>query len=167
MVADNTKNNAMAVENYDKLVAVAVIGKKPRNVIDSLKNRKQRLGHCNQFWLNETYEESRVKRLLQTYLCHDRFCVNCGNIRRYVLKNRFLPIMEKYRDSLYHMVLTVPDCSGKELSDVVYRMAKSLKTLVDCWNGNRKIKGMDFPQYGYWSCFRSLKIDSRGGNSYL
>lgn len=165
-LSDNTRSNAMAVENYGKLVATAVIGKVPRHVIDSMRNRKKRLESCNQFWLTETYEESRVKRLMQTYLCHDRFCTNCNNIRRYVMQSRFLPIMEEHQDSLYHMVLTVPDCSGEELRDVVSRMGRCFKTLVNHLNGNQKIKGLDISQYSYQGCFRSLEVDYQGEDIY-
>lgn len=165
-LSDNTRSNAMAVENYGKLVATAVIGKVPRHVIDSMRNRKKRLESCNQFWLTETYEESRVKRLMQTYLCHDRFCTNCNNIRRYVMQSRFLPIMEEHQASLYHMVLTVPDCSGAELREVVAHMGRCFKTLVNHLNGNRKIRGLDFSQYGYQGCFRSLEVDYQGENIY-
>lgn len=74
--------------------------------------------------------------------------------------------MEEYQDSLYHMVLTVPDCSGEELHDVVSRMGRCFKALVNHLNGNRKIKGLNISQYGFQGCFRSLEIDYQGENLY-
>ena len=101
------------------MMVVAVIGKAPKRKIEALKKRKDRMENCNRFWLTDTYEASKVKHLRRTYLCHDRFCSNCSRIKQYVMKTRFLPLMEQYNDSLYHIVLTMPNCSGKELADTV------------------------------------------------
>lgn len=165
-VSENMKSNREIVENYGKMIAASVIAKEPQHKIASMRNRRNRMESCNKFWLTETYESSKVKRLITTYLCHDRFCANCNQIKQYVMKARFLPIMEKYPHSLHHIVLTVPNCTGEELADVIYHMGRGFKTLVNHLNGNQSIKGMDFAQYGYQGCIRSLEIECKGADTY-
>lgn len=160
----NLKYNNVIIENYSKMIAVAVITKAPQHEVDIMRSRKKRMESCNRFWLTETYEKSKVKQLMQTYLCKDKFCNNCKRVKQLVMKNRFLPYMELYKDSLYHFVLTVQDCSGESIGDTIYRMGLSFKTLVNYLNGNKKISGLDLTQYGFHGCIRSLEITYKGDN---
>lgn len=165
-MSDNAKSNRVTIENYSKIIAMAVLAKSPCHMVERMRNRKKRMECCNNFWLTETYEASKVKQLLRTYLCHDRFCSNCGRIKQHIMKARFLPLMERHQHSLYHIVLTVPDCTGEELGDMVFHMGRCFKTLVNHLNGNQKIKGLDFSSYGYQGCIRSLEIECKGQNTF-
>lgn len=165
-VSDNKRNNNEIIENYGKMIVAAILAKAPKHEIEVMKKRKKRMEGCNNYWLTETYENSKVKRLVQTYLCHDRFCFNCSRIRQYIMKTRFLPHMERYSDSLYHIVLTVPDCTGEELGNTLSHMGKCFKTLVNYLNGNQKMKQLDFSNYGFQGCIRSLEIMYKGMNTY-
>ncbi len=134
----------------------------PWTEIQPMGKRAERLDHCNQFWETETYESSRIKVLVRTFLCKDRFCPNCQIVRRMILQNRLLPLMERYQDSLYHMTLTVPDCKGADLYETIRHMARCFKTLVTYLNGNKKVRGIDLTQYDFQGCFRSLEITYDG-----
>jgi len=152
----NKKYNRDVIENYSKLAAVAIVTKACN--LNAMRNRRKRLINCNRYWRMEVYEISKVKRLLQTYLCRDKFCYNCSRLKQHVLKTRYLPLMEPYKDQLYHMTFTVPSCTGEKLRDTIYHMGRCFKTLIDYLNGNRTIKGLDLSQCGYSGCIRTLEI---------
>ncbi len=159
----NINRNSKMVEYHKKLLAEGIVKKRLTPAeIHSMRERMKRIEGCNKFWLTETYEASHIKVLLRTYLCKDKFCSNCNQMKRVILQNRFLPYMEKYKDSLYHIVLTVPDCSGTELKYVIQRMTACFKTLISYLNGNKKVKGIDLIQYDFQGCVRSLEITYKG-----
>ncbi len=155
----NINRNGRMTEFYKQLLVEGIVKKRMSpSEIHAIRERIKRLDSCNKFWLTETYEESHVKVLLKTYLCKDKFCSNCNQMKKVILQNRFLPYMEKYKDSLYHIVLTVPDCAGENLRTTIQRMASCFKTLVSYLNGNKKVKGINLTQYGFQGCIRSLEI---------
>jgi len=158
----NAVQNSKMEYYFLKMLANGIVKKRmPPAEIDTLRNRMKRLQGCHKFWLTDTYKESHIKVLLRTYLCKDRFCNNCSQMRKLVLQNRFLPYLEQYKDRLYHIVLTVPDCTGEELKNTIYRMNTCFKTLVTYLNGNKKVKGLDLTQYGFQGCLRFLEITYR------
>lgn len=149
---------------YYKLMLVEGIIKKRMTEDERcrLRSKIQRLENCNRFWSVEVYPSSNVKILLRTFLCKDKFCSNCNQMKRFVFQNRFLPYMEQYKHSLYHMVLTVPVCKADELKDTIQRMIYCFKTLVTYLNGNKKVNGLDLLSYGFIGCVRSLEITYKG-----
>jgi hypothetical protein len=161
-VSRNAKMNIGTIDHYRDMTVEAVIKKQPPLVVGAIKRRMERMKGCNLFWTTETYEASRVKNLLRTFLCRDKFCLNCKRVKRMVMKKRFMPYMEQYKERLYHMTLTVPACSGEKLKETITRMAACFKTLVNYLTGNKKIRGMDFTQYGFEGCIRTLEIDYQG-----
>lgn len=162
MYGNLIRNNRIS-EYYLRLLVSGIVKKRllPAE-ISAMKKRMERLESCNRFWLVETYEKSQMKVLLRTFLCKDKFCNNCNQMKKVVLQNRFLPYMEKYKDSLYHIVLTVPDCSGENLRKTIQQMNTCFKTLVTYLNGNKKVKGIDLAQYEFQGCLRSLEITYKG-----
>ena len=155
----NATKNEKVVDCYQRMLANGIVKKRlSDDEIHRMREQMKRIKECNRFWAVETYEASHVKVLLRTFLCKDKFCSNCNQVKRLVLQNRFLPYMEKYKESLYHIVLTVPDCNGKELKNVIYQMNHCFKTLVTYLNGNKKVKGVDLMQYDFQGCIRSLEI---------
>ncbi|MBQ7679536.1 MAG: protein rep, partial [Butyrivibrio sp.] len=158
----NAARNSTMEYYFLKMLANGIVKKRmPPAEIGSLRNRMKRLQGCNKFWLTDTYEESHTKVLLRTYLCKDRFCCNCSQMKKLILQNRFLPYLERYKDNLYHIVLTVPDCEGKRLKSTIQQMNTCFKTLVTYLNGNKKVKGIDLTQYGFQGCLRSLEVTYR------
>ncbi len=158
MYNNSAKNNSI-VEHYKRMLVAGIIKKRmPVSEINILRNRMKRIENCNRFWSVETYETNHVKVLLRTFLCKDRFCNNCNQIKRLLLQNRFLPYMAQYQNTLYHIVLTVPDCTGNNLKNTIHNMNSCFKTLVSYLNGNKKVKGIDLTQYKFQGCLRSLEI---------
>lgn len=162
MYGNLIRNNRIS-EYYLRLLVSGIVKKRllPAEV-SAMKKRMKRLEDCNRFWLVEAYEASQMKVLLRTFLCKDKFCNNCNQMKKLVLQNRFLPYMEKYKNSLYHMVLTVPACNGDNLRKTIQQMTACFKTLVTYLNGNKKVKGIDLTQYEFQGCLRSLEITYKG-----
>lgn len=155
----NVTKNEKVVDCYQRMLANGIVKKRlSPTEIHTMRERMKRIRDCNRFWSVETYEASHVKVLLRTFLCKDKFCNNCNQVKKMVLQNRFLPYMEQYKDSLYHMVLTVPDCNGAELKETIHHMTYCFKTLVTYLNGNKKVKGLDLMKYDFRGCIRSLEI---------
>lgn len=158
-MSGNAVRNSKMEYYFLKLLANGIVKKRMSKAeITQLRNRLKRLQGCNKFWLTETYEQSHIKILLQTYLCKDKFCNNCSQMKKLILKNRFLPSLEQYKDNLYHIVLTVPDCDGESLKNTIWRMNTCFKTLITYLNGNKKVKGLDLSIYEFQGCIRSLEI---------
>ena len=165
-MAGNVVGNKDVVWQYQRMMVGGIIRKQLSwNEVQSMKKRVKRLADCNKNWDTETYEASHVKVLLRTFLCKDKFCPNCQAVKRMVLWNRLQPDIEQNKDSLYHMTLTVPDCTAEELYDTVRHMARCFKTLVTYLNGSKKVRGADLSQYDFKGCFRSLEITCKG-NAY-
>ncbi|MCL2773742.1 MAG: protein rep [Oscillospiraceae bacterium] len=160
-MANVYRNAVKNREIMDYLIRMGVemaVAKAPRYEREKLFNKINRMENCNKFWTTETHEASHIKLLLHTYLCKDKFCCNCKRVKQHVMENRYLPYMEIYRNLMYHAVLTVPACSGKKLKETIQHMAECFKTLVTYLNGNKIIQGINFGQYGYQGCIRSLEI---------
>lgn len=157
---NNTVNRNQTIEYYFlKMLANGIVKKRMSiTEINLLRKRMKRLQGCNKFWLTDTYEESHVKVLLRTYLCKDRFCNNCSQMKKIVLQNKFLPYLEQYKDNLYHIVLTVPNCDSDNLRHTIHQMNICFKTLITYLNGNKKVKGIDLTIYDFQGCLRSLEI---------
>ena len=165
-MAGNAVRNDDVVWRYQRMLVGGIIRKRLSwDEVQTMRKRVERLRGCNRVWDTETYEASHVKVLLRTFLCKDRFCPNCQAVKRMVLWNRLQPYMEQYKDSLYHMTLTVPDCTGDELYDTVRHMAECFKALIRCLRNSKKMKarGIDL---GFKGCFRSLEIKCKGENLY-
>ncbi len=166
-MAGNAVRNDDVVWQYQRMMVGDIIKKRlPWGEVQTMKNRVERLKGCNKSWETETYEVSNVKVLLRTFLCKDKFCPNCQAVKRTVLWNRLQPYMEQHKDSLYHMTLTVPDCTGEDLYDTVRHMARCFKILTGYLEGNRKVGGKALFPFDYKGCFRSLEIKCKGENLY-
>lgn len=165
-MAGNAVRNDDVVWQYQRMMVGGIIRKRLSwDEVQTMRNQVERLKGCNRVWDTETYEASHVKVLLRTFLCKDRFCPNCQAVKRTVLWNRLQPYIEQNKDSLYHMTLTVPDCTGEELYDTVRHMAECFKALIRCLKDSKKVKarGIDLDFKG---CFRSLEIKCKGENLY-
>lgn len=165
-MAGNAVRNDDVVWRYQRMLVGGIIRKRLSwDELQTMRSQVERLKGCNRVWDTETYEASHVKVLLRTFLCKDRFCPNCQAVKRTVLWNRLQPYIEQNKDSLYHMTLTVPDCTGEELYDTVRHMAECFKALIRCLKDSKKVKarGIDLDFKG---CFRSLEIKCKGENLY-
>ena len=107
--------------------------------IDAIEN-------CNQLWEVDHYQQQKVKDFKRTNLCKDKFCNNCKNVKQASRLTKFMPIIEELAKDkyLYHMVLTIPNCNGEDLSNKIKSIFKNFYSLNRYLNINLKIKGLDF-----------------------
>jgi hypothetical protein len=149
--------------NYED---VKYLKKKLKSAIDSLEcglinvltNKIDNLDNCNKFWDIDKFIEHKQKWVVKQNLCKDRFCSNCKKVKQASRMSKYIPVLEQYQDSLFHLVLTLPNCKGEELFITYDKMAKTFKRLINFLNGNKKIKGIDFSSWGYQGAVRSLEV---------
>lgn len=131
---------------------------------DTIKNNAENISLCNKYWELDKYEYQKVKDYKRTNLCKNKFCSNCKKVKQASRMARYIPELELYKDNLYHLVLTQPNCPGESLKDNIKHMAKSFKSLIRYLSGNLKIKGLDFDYWGYKGAVRSLEVTYRNND---
>lgn len=129
---------------------------------DLLAKKGERVDYCNKYWQLDKYEQQKIKDFKKTNLCHDKFCANCKKVVQAGRMAKYIPELEKYKDKLFHLTLTVPNCSGQDLNFTYKKMAKSFKMLINFFNGHNKIKGINFERFGYEGAVRSLEVTFHG-----
>lgn len=130
-----------------------------------LSRKGSNLDWCNKYWQLDKYEIQKIKEFKKANLCHDKFCANCKKVVQAGRMSKYIPELEKYKSNLFHLTLTVPNCSGQDLNFTYKKMAKSFKTLIRYFTGNLKIKGINFERFKYQGAVRSLEI-TFNGDSY-
>lgn len=48
---------------------------------NALLNLSERVGKCNQVWVYDLFRKMKIKDLIGTWLCYNKFCANCGKLR--------------------------------------------------------------------------------------
>jgi hypothetical protein len=132
------------------------------STIETFLNNADRMGVCNRFWDLNVYNEQKVKDFLKTNLCHDKFCSNCKKVKQASRMSRFIPEIEKYKENLYHMVLTQPNVTGAGLKSCIANMFKCFYSLVRYLDGRAKIKGVELKKLCFKGAIRSLEVTFKG-----
>lgn len=159
-VVDNINNNQAVIGYYNRFAhESSVIFSK-----DLIEKKRDSISYCNKLWLVDKYEKHKIKDFKKTNLCHDKFCSNCKMVKQASRMARYVDNIKPYSDSLYHLVLTIPNVSGDELRYTVKHMAKCFKSLINYFTGHNKIKGVNFGNF-YRGAIRSLEVTFKG-NSY-
>lgn len=112
-------------------------------------------------WLDfDYYKFQGVKDLKRINLCHNKFCFNCQSMLSAKRMLKYSPVLDGYKKefSVCHMVLTVPNCKEEEVHKTVLKMYDTFRIFIRYFNGNRKIKGLNFSRYGYAGAVRGLEI---------
>ena len=157
-VVNNRVYNEKIIEYYNEFAESNSIAFSK----DLLISKSERLDYCNKFWQLDKYEQQKIKDFKKTNLCHDKFCANCKKVKQASRMAKYIPELENYKDKLYHLILTVPNCSGNDLNNTYKNMAKSFKTLIRYLTGNLKIKGINFTRFKYEGAVRSLEVTFKG-----
>lgn len=124
---------------------------------DTLRRKVKRIDNCNKVWMMDYYKEHDIKDFQKTLLCRDKFCANCKKVKQSARMGKYIPLIEPYSDFLYHMTLTVPNCSGEDLRGTVKLMASCFSRLILYLKGKEKISGIDFG-FEYLGAIRSLEV---------
>lgn len=125
---------------------------------DTLEKNTKRLGNCNKVWELDKYEKHKIKDFKRTNLCRDKFCSNCKKVKQSARMAKYIPELEQYKDRLYHLTLTLPNCNGVDLLPTHKKMSKAFRVLIRYLEGSKKIKGIDFSTWGYEGAVRSLEV---------
>lgn len=129
---------------------------------ETLQKNTKRLRNCNKFWELDKYEIQKIKDFKRTNLCRDKFCCNCKKVRQSARMAKYIPELEQYKENLFHLTLTLPNCSGTDLLFTYKKMAKAFERLIRYLDGRLKIKGVDFGCWGYQGAVRSLEVTFHG-----
>jgi hypothetical protein len=156
-VYKNTEYNKTISRYYQRLHA--------ETQSSSMFNKIEYVLLCNTCIEIDRYEAAKVKDYKRTNLCRDKFCSNCKKVLQAARMNKYIPILNEYKDCLYHLTLTQPNCSSDELPNVIKKMSKKFRHLIQIIRGEIKIKDLDFTKWGYLGAVRSLEITFKN-NSY-
>lgn len=158
-VIDNIEYNKTIIGYYERF---AEPGSNKLATKALLLKKSERLKDCNKFWRLEKYEVQKIKEFKKTTLCHDKFCANCKKVRQASRMRKYNDVLEVYKSKLYHLTLTVPNCSGQELNFTYKKMAKSFNMIIRYLDGRLKIKGINFQRFKYEGAVRSLEVTFKG-----
>lgn len=145
------------IVTYYKQLRNEFIGES-KEMYNRLDRKLKALEECNSFWEIDKYDIHKIKDFKRTNLCKDKFCSNCKKVKQASRMSRFIPQLEKYKDNLYHMTLTQPNVSGKQVKTTIKKCFKGISKLIRYLNGTKKIRGIDFSDFGYEGAVRSLEI---------
>lgn len=152
-VVNNIEYNKIIIDYYQKY---SLEVDDPRK--KTIENKIENIEMCNKYWDLDAYHKAKIKDYKKTNLCKDKFCNNCKKVKQAARMSKYMPELEKYKNSAYHLTLTSPSVPGEELKDNIKLMAKSYKKLHLYLNGARKIKDIDFSIFGYEGSIRSLEV---------
>lgn len=155
-VVNNIEYNKTIIEYYQKYIEEV-----EAPVAKTLTNKVENIEMCNKFWDIDAYHKALVKDFKKTNLCKDKFCNNCKKVKQASRMAKYMTELEKYKDFAHHLTLTAPTVEGHSLGDRIKLMSKCYRQLNLYLTGNKKIKGLDFSQWGYKGSIRSLEITFR------
>lgn len=153
-IYDNRQYNNQIIDYYRRF---ANKGGSVAFPSDTLRRKVKRIDNCNKVWMMDYYKDYDIKDFQKTVLCRDAFCANCKKVRQSARMGKYIPQIEPYSDYLYHMTLTVPNCSGEDLRSTVKLMCTCFSRLILYLKGKEKISGIDFC-FNYLGAIRSLEV---------
>ena len=109
-------------------------------MMKNINNKIYRLDKCNKYWESDYYKKLNIKDYHKTYLCKDKFCLNCKKWRQAQRMKKFIPVLEKYDKDLYFVTLTIPNVFGADVKETINRIIKAHTKLVQYLDGTRESK---------------------------
>lgn len=160
----NVAYNKIIIDYYERLSNELAPGKKNKNLpvfksISVISDYKiNSIRKCNDYWFIDKYEQNLIKDFVKTNLCKDKFCNNCKKVKQASRMVKYIPELEKYKDNLYHLTLTLPNVKGCELKNTIKKMSRGFKQLIRYIDGTKELTFIDFKKYKYSGAIRSLEI---------
>lgn len=161
---DNVAYNKIIIEYYKRLSDELAPGKKNKNLprfmsVSLISDYKiNSIEKCNNYWFIDRYDKNLIKDFVKTNLCKDKFCNNCKKVKQASRMLKYIPELEKYKDNLYHLTLTVPNVNGCDLKNIIKKMSRGFKQLIRYIDGTKELTFIDFKKYKYRGAIRSLEI---------
>lgn len=126
----------------------------------NFKRIAKRMKECSRKWTFDFYKAAKYKNLVRVDRCMDRFCLNCQALKADQRLAQYSSILDSYvgTNDLYHAVFTVPNVSAERLADTVRLMLDRFSYLVRFLDGRKRIRNVDFEQYGFIGGARALEI---------
>ena len=156
-LVDNLEYNKVILDYYEKFSHECGI----MFSSDGIQKLQRRMAFCNKYWLLDVYKEQKIKDFQKTHLCSDKFCSNCKKVKQASRMARYIPEIEKFQENLYHLTLTLPNCSGTQIRYTYDKMARAFKRLIRYLTGNLEVKDFSMDNWGYMGAVRSLEITFR------
>ena len=131
-------------------------------------NKAERTLACSKVWDLNYYVRHGIKQIKSIARCQDAFCYVCQSLkaqRRFQMFSPVLRELEKVYD-IFHIVFTVPNVAGERLKWTLDKMYSRFGRLTAYLKGEKKVKGLDFYQYGYAGAVRSLEITTGKRKGY-
>lgn len=124
------------------------------------QNKSRAIDVCCKWWDIDFYQLLKVKDIKRVNLCKDKFCLNCQSMIAQKRQQKYAPVLDELRKDfeVFHMVVTVPNCEAEELLPLLNRMYTKFRYLMRYFNGQRKVKKINFMQYGYGGAVRGLEV---------
>ncbi len=127
---------------------------------EKYRTKNSAINLCCKWWDTEFYRMQNVKDIKRVNLCHDKFCFNCQSLLASKRQLKFAPQLDRQRtlNKVCHMVVTVPNCEGEELLPLLDKMYEKFPRMIRYLKGQKKVRGVDFLQYGYGGAVRGLEV---------
>lgn len=123
-----------------------------RGAVPDLDKLASKINNCNKVWVMDEYEKQKYRVVKKQYLCGSTFCPNCKKVLQGQLMSKYVPTLRFYDSNIYHLTLTVPNCFGWELGNVLNHMERSFVKLVDFF------KSDTFVDWKFLGAFRSTEV---------
>lgn len=146
--------------NHNYQIADFYFGMYEETRKDNFLNKSRAIDLCCKWWDIDFYQLLKVKDIKRVNLCKDKFCLNCQSMIAQKRQQKYAPVLDELRKDyeVYHMVVTVPNCEAEELLPLLNRIYKKFRFLMRYFSGERKVRGIDFMQYGYGGAVRGLEV---------
>lgn len=145
-------------DDYDDLVVTRGI-----NTTDfktKCHKRSQRILECGRKVSTTQWKQSNIHHIQSVQLCADKFCGNCQKQFANRREHKYTPLLQvlSQQYDLYHIALTVPNCTGFFLLETVGNILKAFGKLMKFMLCRKKIRGLPFEGLGCRGAIRSLEI---------
>lgn len=105
---------------------------------ERIVKRGNKIGSCLDLWLWDKYEKNKLLDLQKVNRCmNNRFCPNCRKLDLAISIHNFrMPFNELLAQGYYPylLTLTVPNCTGKQLRQMIDFMNKSFRKFFNAFN---------------------------------
>ena len=169
-VARRIRKNAVIAKyyrEYGKEVLEAEGAHEPFELSDkglklwtACRTSAENMPKCCGIWEIDEYKSQKVKDVIKTNLCRNRFCDNCQNVLSIKRDRKYAPYLDELSKDydVYFITFTQTNCYAEELLGCVNKMFYNFGYIVRLFAGNAKIKGYDFLKYGFIGGIRAIEI---------